>query len=222
MKGGLRRKLQRAGLATGALALLAGGALLGTNAWVAHAANGRAYDSIASVPARSVAIVPGARVAAGQPLVHLRGRLETALMLYQGGRVKKILVSGNDTAEAPEATVMTTWLRERGVAAADILVDTAGSRTRATMDHAAGVFDVRDAVICTQDLGAERSLYLAEHAGIDAVAVANRTNLSGSWRWHVKEAFKTTLAFFESHLRVGPALADAANSNTSQAAREGL
>jgi vancomycin permeability regulator SanA len=136
--------------------------------------------------------------------------------------VKKILVSGNDTAEAPEASVMSSWLRERGVAAADILVDNAGSRTRATMDHAAGVFDVRDAVICTQDLGAERSLYLAEHAGIDAVAVTNRTDLSQSWRWSVKEAFKTTLAFFESHLRVGAAVADARNSNASPTAHEDL
>ncbi len=37
-------------------------------------------------------------------------------MLYQGGRVKKILVSGNDTTESPEVTAMTAWLRERGVA----------------------------------------------------------------------------------------------------------
>ena len=82
-------------------------------------------------------------------------------MLYQGGRVKKILVSGNETAEAPEVTAMTAWLLERGVAAKDILTDTGGSRTRETMNRAADVFDVHDAVICTQDVNVDRSVYLA-------------------------------------------------------------
>src|SRR5213592_4736691 len=97
MQSGPRRKLLRATLVAGTLSALAVTAVLGTNAWVAHAASGRAYSSVDAVPSRSVAIVPGARVVNGKPFVHLRGRLETALMLYQGGRVKKILVSGDDT-----------------------------------------------------------------------------------------------------------------------------
>src|SRR6476646_1882073 len=119
MPRALRRKLMHAGWIAGALLLLATGAFFGTNAWVAHAANGLAYDSAAGVPARSVAIVPGSWVYKGKPFVFLRGRLETALMLYQGGRVKKILVSGNDTSDAPETSVMSAWLRERGVDPAD-------------------------------------------------------------------------------------------------------
>jgi SanA protein len=205
-----------AGWISGALVLLAGGALLASNAWVAHAANGLAYDSAAGVPARSVAIVPGARVVDGKPFVHLRGRLETALMLYQGGRVKKILVSGNDTAAQPEASVMSAWLRERGVDPADILVDNGGSRTRATMDRAADIYDIRDAVICTQDVSASRSVYLAKQAGISAVAVGLPSTLSQSSRWTFREALKTTLAYFESLLRRKPSAATA--ENTSQAA----
>ena len=196
-----RRTLFRVVGVAGALVALAVAGVLGSNGWVALATRGRAYDSVEAVPARNVAIVPGARVYGGQPFLHLRGRLETALMLYRGGRVKKILVSGNDTADSPEVSVMSAWLRERGVEPADILVDSGGSRTRETMNRAAGVFDVRDAVICTQDLGAERSLYLAGHAGIDAVAVATPSNLYQSQRWVVKEALKTTLAFFESFIR---------------------
>jgi SanA protein len=203
MQSGPRRKLLRATLVAGTLSALAVAAVLGTNAWVAHAASGRAYASIDAVPSRSVAIVPGSRVVDGKPAIHLRRRLETALMLYQGGRVKKILVSGNDTSS--EATVMSAWLRERGVAPADILVDAAGSRTVETMNHAAGVFDVRDAVICTQDVNTTRSLYLAEHAGIDAVAVGVPSTLGHSSRYVRTEALKTTLAFFESLFRAGPA-----------------
>ena len=86
--------------------------------------------------------------------------------------MKSILVSGNETAEAPEVSAMTAWLLERGVAKKDILTDDGGSRTLETMNRAAGVFDVHDAVICTQDVTVARSLYLAEHAGINAVAAA--------------------------------------------------
>src|SRR5437868_5151658 len=133
MRGAVRRKVLRAGLVGGASALLLVGAVLGSNAWVARSANGRAYAAVDAVPARSVAIVPGARVVDGKPFVHLRGRLETALMLYRGGRVRKILVSGNETAASPEVTAMSAWLRERGVAEKDILTDSGGSRTRETM-----------------------------------------------------------------------------------------
>ena len=46
-------------------------AVVGSNVWVMHAASGRGYVSTAGVPARSVAIVPGARVYKGKPFVHL-------------------------------------------------------------------------------------------------------------------------------------------------------
>jgi SanA protein len=115
--------------------------------------------------------------------------------------VKKILVSGNDTPDAPEASVMSAWLRDRGVDPADILIDTGGSRTRDTMDRAADVFDIRDAVICTQDVNAARSVYLAEQAGIDAVAAPARSTLGASARYVVSEALKTTLAVAEALTR---------------------
>jgi SanA protein len=201
MRAATRRNLLRATLAAGGLSALALAVVLGANAWVAHASNGRAYASVDEVPSRSVAIVPGSRVHKGKPLAQLRGRLETALMLYRGGRVKKILVSGNETTVAPETTTMSAWLRERGVDPADILVDAGGSRTRETMDRAADVFDITDAVICTQDVNTARSVYLAEAAGIDAVALSVPSNLTESTRYMQEEALKTTLAFFESFFR---------------------
>jgi len=219
MNAPLRRRLVRAGGIASALLLLAGAGLVGSNVWVARAANGRVYTSAASAPARSVAIVPGARVVGGQPFYHLRDRLETALMLYRGGRVKKILVSGNDTAAAPEASVMSSWLREHGVADADILVDAGGSRTRETMNRAAGVFDITDAVICTQDVNTARSVFLAKQAGIDAVAVSVPSTLWDSARYMRMEAVKTALAFFESFLHGAPAAPTTRAPETALAAR---
>src|SRR5262245_34973475 len=145
-------RLWRTTWISAALAAVALAALTGTNAWIDRAARGRVFGSTAAVPPRSVAIVPGARVQNGKPAVHLEGRLQVALSLYQTGRVKAILVSGNQTDESPEIAAMTAWLRARGVAEKDILADDLGARTRDTMDRAAGVYDVHDAVICTQDV----------------------------------------------------------------------
>jgi SanA protein len=197
------RKLLRATRIAGALlvvAFLGLAGVLGTNLWVARASDGRAFDSATGVPSRSVAIVPGARVHKGKPFVHLEARLQIALSLYQTGRVKAILVSGKQTETSPEVAAMRAWLLERGVAAKDILADDHGERTRDTMNHAAGVYDVHDAIICTQDVNVARSLFLAAHAGIDAVAVGAPSTLGQSASYMRKEALKTTLAFFESWL----------------------
>jgi SanA protein len=199
--------------------LLAFVGVAGSNAWVARATRGRAYASVDAVPARSVAIVPGARVYNGKPFVHLEARLQMALSLYQGGRVKAILVSGNETAEAAEVKAMTDWLLERGVAREDILADAGGSRTHETMKRAAEVFDIHDAVICTQDVNVERSVFLAEQVGIDAVAVGAPSGLARSAAYKRTEAFKTALAFFESYLRRGLGLLFEPGSAPAIAAR---
>lgn len=203
-------------VAAGVGAVIATLVVAGTNAWVRGAASGRAYASTSEVPARSVAIVPGAALRDGRPAGTLTQRLETALGLYRQGRVRAIVISGNDIAASPEVAVMHAWLRDRDVPEHDIWSDPRGSRTRETMLNAAATFDVTDAVICTQTEYADRALFLARQAGIDAVAVGRGPRAARSLRARGLEALKTTAAVFESYLRSGPtrgttvvALADA-------------
>jgi vancomycin permeability regulator SanA len=145
----------------------------------------------------------------------LEARLEAALALYRAGQVKAILVSGNDTAASPEVTAMRTWLRERAVPERDVIADAGGARTRDTMNRAADIHDVRDAIVCTQDVAAARTVYIARQAGIDAVSVGVASRLGESNRYMGGETLKTTLAVIEERLREGPA------ALTSQRAPEG-
>jgi vancomycin permeability regulator SanA len=193
------------GLKIGAtLVLLAVTGWLGPNLWIARRAQSYAYFSADAVPARTFAIVPGSRVHNGEPLPILRARLEAALELYRAGRVKAILVSGQEDAVAPEATVMRAWLRARGVPAADVWSDGAGTRTRETMNRAAAFYGVRQAIVCTQAVNVARSIYLARQAGIDAVGLALPTTLGGSPRYLAIESLKTTLAFAETQVQTRP------------------
>jgi SanA protein len=187
-----------------ALVLTAVCAWLAPNAWISGASAGRVFQSPAAAPARAVAIVPGSRVDAGRPLALLRDRLQSALELYREGRVKTVLLSGNDSAGAPEATVMRDWLLARGVPAADVWTDGGGSRTRETMVRAVARYGVGDAIVCTQSVNAARSVYLARAAGIDAVALATPTDLESAPRYLAVESLKTSLAFAESSLRPTP------------------
>jgi vancomycin permeability regulator SanA len=186
------------------LVLLAAAGWLAPNVWIARSARPYAYSSADAVPARTFAIVPGSRVSHDQPLPILRARLEAALGLYRAGRVKAILVSGQESAAAPEATVMRAWLRARGVAAPDLWSDGGGTRTRETMNRAAAFYDVSDAIVCTQTVNMARSIYLARQAGIDAVGLALPTTLGDSTRYLATESLKTTLAFAESQLQARP------------------
>jgi vancomycin permeability regulator SanA len=187
------------------LALLTSAGWIGPNVWIAHSARPFAYASAAAVPPRTFAIVPGSRVSHDQPLPILRARLQAAIDLYRAGRVKAILVSGQETAEAPEASVMYTWLRARGVPAADVWSDGGGTRTRETMNRAAAFYGVTDAIVCTQAVNMARSLYLARQAGIDTVGLALPTRLGESTRYLATESLKTALAFAESQLLPRPA-----------------
>ena len=189
---------------TAILALLMAAGWLGPNLWIAYSARPFAYVSAAAVPPRTFAIVPGSRVDHDQPLHILRARLQGALDLYRAGRAKAILVSGQESAEAPEATVMRAWLRARGVPAADVWSDGGGTRTRETMNRAAAFYGVTDAIVCTQTVNMARSLYLARQAGIDAVGLALPTTLGNSTRYLATESLKTTLAFAESQLLPQP------------------
>ena len=115
----------------------------------------------------------GARVwEGGRPSHVLEDRLATALELYRLGRVPKILVSGDHGREAyDEVNAMAAWLIAAGVPEADVFMDHAGFNTYDTMLRASRVFGVNRAVVVTQGFHLPRAVWLARHAGIEAVGL---------------------------------------------------
>ena len=157
----------------------------------------RAYPSLDAIPARAIAIVPGAPTSNKQVKAILKGRMEGALALYRGARVSAILVSGIDNASDPETSAMRRWLEERGVPTRDIMTDSFGSRTRETMYRAMRTFSIDKAIVCTETLHMPRALFLAKQNGIDAIGFELPSPLSRSPKFVAVEALKTTLAVVE-------------------------
>ena len=126
-----------------------------------------------NVPARQVAIVFGAEVKKdGTPSIILRDRVETAAALYEGGKVEKLLMSGdNRFVDYNEPEAMRRYALALGIPDADIVLDYAGRRTYDTCYRAKEIFGVNSAVLVTQGFHLPRALFLCNAFGIDAIGV---------------------------------------------------
>jgi SanA protein len=160
-------------LTLGALSLLAlPFVLLGaTNARVLGASRGRIYRDADTVPARPVALVLGTSPRVnGRPNLFFERRMAAAAQLYQSGKVRKLLLSGdNGSRRYNEPTYMREALAKRGVPEEDVVLDYAGFRTLDSVVRAKEVFGVGRCTIVTDDFHLPRALYIAKVKGLDAI-----------------------------------------------------
>ena len=166
-------------------------------------AAGKIKDSITEIKLENpprIAVVLGAKVwENGEPSHALEDRIITAAELYRSGRVRKILMSGDNPTESyDEPTAMQATAVRLGVPDADIVLDFAGRRTYDTCYRAKEIFGVQKAIIVTQEFHQARSLYLCGNLGVDSIGItANRRRYEGERYWAFREFFSTASAWFE-------------------------
>ncbi|MFC8277144.1 vancomycin high temperature exclusion protein [Streptomyces sp. NPDC057271] len=137
-----------------------------------HAVADSRLRTTAEVPAQDVAVVFGAGLWKGRPTPYLAHRLDTAAELYRAGKVKVVLVTGdNSRVEYDEPDAMRAYLTERGVPDRHIVSDYAGFDTWDSCVRAKKIFGVDRAVLVTQDFHIRRAVALCRAAGIDAYGV---------------------------------------------------
>lgn len=108
----------------------------------------------------------------GEPTPLLSDRLDIAISLYNKGVAPKILMSGDHGDDSyNEVAVMRQYALDRGVPSEDIFMDHAGFSTYETMYRASYVFNVKNAVVVTQEYHLYRALYNASRQGINACGV---------------------------------------------------
>ncbi|MFF9864010.1 vancomycin high temperature exclusion protein [Streptomyces sp. NPDC013953] len=137
-----------------------------------HAVADSRLRSAGEVPAQDVAVVFGAGLWNGRPTPYLAHRLDTAAELYRGGKVKVVLVTGdNSRAEYDEPDAMRAYLTDRGVPDGRIVSDYAGFDTWDSCVRAKKIFGVDRAVLVTQGFHIRRAVALCREAGIDVYGV---------------------------------------------------
>lgn len=163
----------------------------------------RLVVELADAPARPVAIVFGAGIRPGGRLSPmLADRMDTAIALYRAGKVRKLLVSGdNRFVDYDEPTAMYNYAVARGVPAADVVRDFAGRRTYDTCYRARVIFGVEQALLVTQRFHLPRALFTCRNLGVDALGVSadRRVYWSNSY-YRFRDAFATLRAWVDVKL----------------------
>ena len=149
-----------------------------------------------------VAIVFGAGLwRDGTPTPVLQDRVATAADLYFSGKVKKLLMSGdNRFIYYNEPGAMQAYAIKLGVPEEDIVLDYAGRRTYDTCYRARAIFGVRQAIVVTQRYHLTRALLLCNGMGIEAQGVAadRRIYTRGSYLyWNLREVPGILASFWE-------------------------
>ena len=132
--------------------LLVGGVVLGVApTGYALAASAGRISTVDDVPSEPVALVFGAGLdIRGEPMPFLRARLDLARQLYAAGKVRVVLVSGdNRRANYNEPDAMRDYLIDNGIPAAKVIADYAGFDTYATCVRAKRIFGVDQAIVVT-------------------------------------------------------------------------
>jgi vancomycin permeability regulator SanA len=150
-------------------------------AWMHLSADSR-IRTVADVPRSDVAVVFGAGLLDGRPTPYLAHRLDTAATLYRTGKVKVLLVTGdNSTKDYDEPDAMDRYLTRHGVPGTQIVRDYAGFDTWDSCVRARKIFGVRQAVLVTQGFHVTRALTLCRAAGIDSYGVAVAEPHDATW-----------------------------------------
>jgi vancomycin permeability regulator SanA len=147
-------------------------ALVGAaNAYLIASSRETVIADFAQTPPRPYALVLGSHVfPRGAPSRELAARLETGRQLYRAGLARRIIVSGLAEPGYDEPDAMAAWLERRGVAPGDVVIDRGGYRTAASMADAVAA-GVQSLLVVSQRYHLPRALYLARHAGLQAIGI---------------------------------------------------
>jgi SanA protein len=143
------------------------------NLWICSTASKQIFTDAAKLPFNEVGLVLGTSKFGGDGVSSnpfFEGRMNTAAQLFKAGKVRHLLVSGdNDRKAYDEPSWMRDALIARGVPTEAITLDYAGFRTLDSVVRAKAVFGLKSFTIITDDFHEPRSVFLARSRGLDVV-----------------------------------------------------
>ncbi|MCB5178117.1 SanA/YdcF family protein [Streptomyces antimicrobicus] len=175
------------------------------SAWT-HASAADRLRTTADAPASQVAVVFGAGLWNGRPTPYLARRLDAAAELYRTGKVKVVLVTGdNSREEYDEPTSMRGYLREHGVPDERIVSDFAGFDTWDSCVRAREIFGVQRAVLISQGFHIRRAVALCQAAGLDPYGVGVADEHDATWYYGgAREVFAAGKAALDATFKPEP------------------
>lgn len=175
------------------------------NFWVIRSGHGKIFTLSKNVPTTPVALLLGTsrRVKSGGRNVFFFHRIDAAVELYKSGKVKKIIVSGDNGSEYyNETDDMREELIKRGVPGSAIVNDHAGFRTLDSVVRAKEVFGQEKIVVISQRFHIQRAIFIAKAHGIQATGFVaeDPAHRESYQRIMFREYFARVKAFLDCYI----------------------
>lgn len=163
------------------------------------------YITVEKVPSKKAALVLGTakyRVGGGKNYFYTY-RIRAAVDLFKAGKVKAIVVSGdNSTKYYNETSKMKKDLVKAGVPSHYITLDPLGVRTLDSIVRAEAIFDLKDYIIVSQKFHLERALFLAKAKGQKVIGFIAKDipGTTAAYRMKAREYLARVKAFLDVYI----------------------
>ncbi|MGR5236946.1 SanA/YdcF family protein [Vibrio alfacsensis] len=179
-------------------------AVIAIDRWVVLQAKDQIFTDYEQLPQHEVAVVLGTSKYIGKILnTYYTHRINAAIELYQQGKVKQFLLSGDNAHRSyNEPWTMKRDLLKAEVPEEVIHLDYAGFRTLDSIVRAKKIFASERFLIVTQRFHCERALFIADAYNIDAqcLAVAGPTTNKQKSSMRMRELLARVKAFLDLYI----------------------
>ncbi len=159
------------------------------------------YNEVITIPQNKVGLLLGTspKLKNGNNNLYFDYRILAAVELYKAGKIKYILISGDNRREDyNEPEEMKKALMQKGIPEKFIYLDYAGFRTLDSVIRAKEVFGQNQLTIISQRFHNERAIYLAEKNGINAIGYnAKDVNAYAGLKTNIRELLARVKMFID-------------------------
>jgi SanA protein len=162
------------------------------------------FDDLNTLPNNKVGLLLGTskRLRDGSVNLYFKYRIEAAVNLYNAGKVKYIIVSGdNSQMYYNEPIDMKKALLQRGVPPEVIYLDYAGFRTLDSVIRGKKIFGQEKMTIISQEFHNKRAIFIANRYGIEAIGFnAQDVSMSVGFKTQMREKFARLMTILDLYL----------------------
>ena len=163
------------------------------------------YSDLSKIPSKKALLLLGTSkyVKKGHINYFYKYRIESAVRLFKAGKVKAIVVSGDNGGKYyDEPTTMHDDLVAQGIPSKYITLDYAGFRTLDSIVRAEAIFDLEDYIIVSQRFHLERAIYIAHAKGQKVIGFTAKDFKNTVWakRMQHRELLARVKAFLDLYI----------------------
>ncbi len=187
------------------LLILGVAGIVGLDKYISYSAKDTIYSDSKKVPLKKAALLLGTAkyIARGKQNYFYTYRIRAAVKLWKEGKVKAIVVSGdNSTKHYNETARMQKDLIKAGIPSKYITLDYAGFRTLDSVVRAEAIFDLKDYIIVSQKFHLERALFIAKAKGQKVIGFMAKDipGTAAAYRMKAREYLARAKAFLDVYI----------------------